>query len=204
MAGPAPDGVVAILLAAGRGSRFDADESKLCQPFGPQGQAVAILAAQALLAVSPPLPVVAVVAREDALAVELRRLGCQVTLLDPESTTTPREMSASLRHGLACCADAAGWLVALADMPLVKPDTIARIAAALRNGADIAAPVMAGRRGHPVGFSRHHQAALLALTGDQGARAILASHAVTEVMVDDDGIGIDIDTPDDLARHRPR
>lgn len=193
------DGLVAVLLAAGRGSRFDTQESKLHQAFGAQGQPVAVQAAQTLLAV---LPVVAVVAREDALAAELRHLGCRVSVLEHDPSSAAREMSATLRHALMCCPDSTGWLVALADMPLVKPDTIARVADALRAGADIAAPIMHGKRGHPVGFSRRHQSALLALTGDQGARAILASNEVTEVMVDDAGIAIDIDTPHDLARYR--
>jgi molybdenum cofactor cytidylyltransferase len=39
---------------------------------------------------------------------------------------------------------------------------------------------------------------LLALQGDQGARAILKSHAVSEVVVDDAGVVRDIDTPGDL------
>lgn len=200
MQASAPADYVALLLAAGRGTRFDQQEGKLRQAFSADGASVAVHAARALLAVRPTIAVVAVVAQEDTLAASLRALGCEVVLLDP---TLPREMSASLRQGLAHRPQAAGWLVALADMPLVQASTIQRVLDALRDGADIAVPVLAGKRGHPVGFSRRHRAALMDLKGDQGARAILAAHAVTEISVDDAGVAIDIDTPDDLKRHRP-
>ncbi|MNY74038.1 MobA-like NTP transferase domain protein [compost metagenome] len=62
----------------------------------------------------------------------------------------------------------------------------------------IAAPMYRGRRGNPVGFSRHYLPQLLALEGDQGARGILKHSAVTELEVDDSGILQDIDTPADL------
>ncbi|MCA1326722.1 NTP transferase domain-containing protein [Herbaspirillum sp. alder98] len=189
---PPPSAIIGLLLAAGRGSRFDNAESKLIQPCGQHDATVAELAAQALL---PAIPVVAIVAAAGALADSLRRLGCEVILTDPSG---PREMSATLRQGVLHTRDAPGWLVALADMPLVQPATIAAICAAMEAGADIAVPVSGSRRGHPVGFSARHRDALLALTGDQGARSILAAHAVTEVAVDDPGIFADIDTPADL------
>jgi molybdenum cofactor cytidylyltransferase len=90
------------------------------------------------------------------------------------------------------------WLVALGDMPWVEPDTLRRLADALAGGATIAAPVMHGRRGNPVGFGRVHLEALLALSGDQGARRLLQTCPVTEVEVTDPGIFRDIDTLTDL------
>ena len=48
------------------------------------------------------------------------------------------------------------------------------------------------------GIGRVHLDALLALRGEQGARALLQAFPVTEVMVDDPGILRDIDTPADL------
>jgi molybdenum cofactor cytidylyltransferase len=101
----------------------------------------------------------------------------------------------AVRHSLPA---AEGWLVALGDMPHVQPATIAALCDALAAGAAIAAPVYRGRRGNPVGFGREHLEALLALEGDQGARAILASQPVTLVEVADAGIFGDVDTPSDL------
>ena len=46
-----------------------------------------------------------------------------------------------------------GWVVALADMPWIRTETIAAVADALARGAMIAAPDYAGVRGHPVGFA---------------------------------------------------
>ena len=91
-------------------------------------------------------------------------------------------------------------MVALGDMPHVQPSTVAALAAALASGAGIAAPVCGGRRGNPVAFSSAYLPDLLALQGDQGARAIVKSHPVTEVEVADTGNFHDIDTASDLKK----
>ena len=98
-------------------------------------------------------------------------------------------------------ADADAWVVALADVPWIASRTIEKVAYALRAGASIAAPSLRGQRGHPVGFSRRHRAALAALTGDVGARDIIMRNAaeLTLVDVDDPGILGDVDRPADLA-----
>src|SRR5690606_22598116 len=85
-----------------------------------------------------------------ALREALERDGCEIF----ETDRTARGMGASLAAGVEATASAAGWIVALGDMPLVRPATIASIREALVAGATLAAPVDAsGRRGHPVGFS---------------------------------------------------
>ena len=73
--------------------------------------------------------------------------------------------------------------------------------AALADGAIIAAPFHRGMRGHPVGFGNACYAALAALTGDEGAKTIVAAHRdrVTRIDVDDAGILRDVDTREDLA-----
>ena|GEM_PF-10184 len=187
--------IVGILLAAGRGRRFDPGgaRDKLLQAL-PNGDAVAVASAKNLLAA---LPRVLAVVRPgaDRLAAQLAALGCEVTVCaDADSG-----MAASLAHAVARARAAPGWLLALADMPYVRPDTLRALARALGDGADIAAPLHLGRRGNPVAFGRRHLARLLALRGDQGARAILKDHPVTDVAVDDAGVTQDIDTPADLA-----
>jgi molybdenum cofactor cytidylyltransferase len=89
--------------------------------------------------------------------------------------------------------------VALGDMPYVEVSTLRALADALAAGAGIAAPVLDGRRGNPVGFSAIYLDTLLALRGDEGARRLLQSCPVTEVPVADPGIFRDIDTPADLT-----
>jgi molybdenum cofactor cytidylyltransferase len=86
-------------------------------------------------------------------------------------------------------------------MPFVAPETIRHVAAALDAGAALVAPAYQGERGHPVGFGARYRVELTALSGDAGARAILArDRARTRVVaVDDPGVLRDIDTPEDLA-----
>jgi len=94
-------------------------------------------------------------------------------------------------------------VVALADMPWVRPQTIASLAAAIRAGAGIAQPLYRGQRGNPVAFSRRYLPQLQRLSGDQGARALLKTEAVEQIAVDDPGIVRDIDTPADLRDQAP-
>jgi molybdenum cofactor cytidylyltransferase len=187
--------LVGILLAAGRGRRFDptGKRNKLLQQL-PDGEPVAVASARKLLAVLP--RVIAVVPPGDGgVGAALRALGCEVTACPDADTGMAASLVHAVRHSLP---QARGWLVALGDMPYVAPQTIRALCDALDAGAGIAAPVLQGRRGNPVAFGARHLEALLALQGDQGARGILKNHPVTEVLVDDPGIFRDIDTDADL------
>jgi molybdenum cofactor cytidylyltransferase len=120
-------------------------------------------------------------------------------------------MGDSIAAAVRATADAAGWLILPADLPLVQPATLRRIAEALSPSSPQASlqwqavqPVHAGARGHPVGFAASNGAALMALAGPLGAASVLrglrATNAVGEVEVDDPGVVTDIDTLADLAR----
>ena len=133
-----------------------------------------------------------------ALRSVLEPLGVEVLATD----RTRRGMGASLAAGVEAAGRADGWIVALGDMPLVQPATVAALRAALESGALLAAPFdPSGRRGHPVAFSPALREELLALDGDSGAREVVARHAARlhRVATTDPGIFIDIDTPHDLA-----
>ncbi len=188
----------ALLLAAGRGTRFDPTglQNKLLAPLA-DGTPVACAAARALLSV---LPHVTAVVRPgaEALAHALNDAGCDVVF----STDAERGMGASLAAGIRATAEADGWLVALADMPWIAPATIETIARRIDEGASIVAPTYSGRRGHPVGFGAMHLDALSALDGDVGARSLLETADVTAIEVDDAGVLADIDTYLDLHRRR--
>jgi molybdenum cofactor cytidylyltransferase len=188
--------LVGILLAAGRGRRFDPSgvENKLLQMLGGDGGEIVVAAsAKNMLAV---LPRVIAVVREgdDKVAALLGRLGCEVRVC----ATADMGMAESLTTAIEHTKGAEGWLIGLGDMPHVQPDTMRALVATIERGARIAAPVFEGRRGNPVAFSAYHLPLLLALEGDQGARAILKSHAVSDVVVDDEGVVRDIDTKQDL------
>src|SRR5688572_30607413 len=186
--------IVAILLAAGAGTRFGG--GKLLHPLS-DGVALAAHAARNLQAAD--LDVVAVVRTGDfPLADMLEQEGCHVF----PCAEAARGMGHSLAHGVNAAKDAPGWIVALADMPRVMPSTIRSIADAIRGGATIAAPAYRGERGHPVGFASSLRNELLALSGDSGARAVLERHrdAVRLIECDDPGIALDIDARADLGR----
>jgi molybdenum cofactor cytidylyltransferase len=141
--------------------------------------------------------VVAVVRPDDGgVADALRALGCDVTVC-PDADSG---MAASLVHALRHSLPADGWLIALGDMPFVQASTLIALRDALTGGAGIAVPTCEGRRGNPVGFSASYLQDLLALKGDQGARAIIATGVVTELAVQDPGIFSDIDTRPDLLK----
>lgn len=197
---------VAILLAGGLGTRFDAAgrRNKLLTalPGDPLNRPVALASAHALLAV---LPRVIAVVRPDSADLEniLLQAGCEVVM----THATKRGMGATLAAGIKTAQDEAappglehldGWLVALADMPYISPLTIRSIAGGLTSPEAIVAPSFQGQRGHPVAFGSAYTSRLAALDGDIGARDLLIDGHITIVDVDDAGIVRDIDTPDDL------
>ena len=198
--------VVGILLAAGRGERFGGDKlltkaRTTADPGRPRltdldGECIGVAACRHLLAALP--SVIAVVRPGDAaLAAALGAAGAQIV----RCAISDDGVGASLVCGVTAARDAAGWLVALADMPWVLPSTIRRVAAAIADGAPVAAPFHAGRRGHPVGFSAACYEKLAALSGDEGAKAVVAAYAdeLAHIDVDDPGTLLDVDTREDLA-----
>ncbi|WP_434663994.1 nucleotidyltransferase family protein [Paraburkholderia sp. A3BS-1L] len=183
-----------VLLAAGTGSRFDPDglRNKLLAPLR-SGVSVAHEAAHRLLTVTP--RVIAVVRPgAEALAHVLNDAGCDVVF----AAAAARGMGASLAAAIKADTEGESWIVALADMPRIAPATIEAVACELDAGKPLVAPFYHGQRGHPVGFGLAHRAALLALDGDTGARALLNSPALTRIDVNDPGILRDVDTPADL------
>lgn len=186
--------ITAILLAAGAGTRFGG--AKLLHPLD-DGVAIAAHAARNL-AQAGITDVVAVLRPGDfPLADTLEQEGCYITFC----ADAARGMGHSLAHGISNARESGGWIVALADMPRVKPETIAALADALETGAVIAAPVCRGERGHPVAFSSKLRDELLTLSGDTGARHVIERHSteVTLVECDDEGIGFDVDRRSDIA-----
>ncbi len=191
------DQIVGILLAAGRGTRFGGDKLLARLASGDvAGETVGVVALRHLrLAVAD---VIAVVRDDDrALAAELGANGARIV----RCANADDGMGASLACGVRATAGAKGWLVALADMPWIASETITRVAAAVADGAPVAAPFHRGERGHPVGFGASCYAALAALSGDEGAKAIIVAQRdrVVRIEVDDAGIMRDVDTQGDLT-----
>jgi molybdenum cofactor cytidylyltransferase len=185
--------VAGILLAGGSGSRFGG--GKLLARL-PDGTPIGVRSAANLVAALP--DTIAVVPPGDnALAAALAAAGVRVSVC-PDAGTG---MGASLAHGVAAAGDADGYVIALADMPWIAEATTRAVADTLRSGAAIVVPRHRGQRGHPVGFGAVHRAALRALTGDAGARSLLANATdIRWLEVDDPGVLRDVDVPADLDR----
>ncbi|HTS23117.1 MAG TPA: nucleotidyltransferase family protein [Casimicrobiaceae bacterium] len=184
--------IVGVLLAAGSATRFGGEKLLAALPGGtPVGVA-------ALRHLAPAVEAVVAVVRpgDERLAAALGAEGARVT-------ACPRAgdgMGASLAWGVRAAPLAAAWVVVLADMPWIRPESIARVVEAARGGAPIAAPKWRDARGHPVAFAAAFYSQLAALTGDEGARAILAREIVALVDAGDPGVVCDVDKPEDLAR----
>lgn len=106
-------------------------------------------------------------------------------------------MGDSIAAAVRSTAQANGWLILPADLPLIQSDTLRAVATALQHHT-VVVPTYRGQRGHPVGFSAACREALLALKGDHGAAAVVRSHPAFELAVNDAGCVTDIDTLDDL------
>jgi molybdenum cofactor cytidylyltransferase len=181
--------IVGILLAAGSSRRFGAD--KRLHPLH-DGTQMALASARHLAAVCA-RTIVVIRPDDTALASLLATEGLE-TVVCAEAA---QGMGHSLACGVAATADAAGWLVALADMPYIPPASYHVVLQSMRDGAALARPIHDGSPGHPVAFGAAHLDKLLALTGDQGGKAILEANPAAVVLcsVDDPGVLKDVDVP---------
>jgi molybdenum cofactor cytidylyltransferase len=184
--------IVGLLLAAGSAKRFGSD--KLRHPL-PHGVAIAVQAARHL---KSEIDTVFAVVRpnQDELLQSLKAEGCKVSVC----VNADEGMGASLACAASAAGEAAGYLVALADMPFIRRSSIAAVRDALAGGAPLTAPYWRGRRGHPVGIAGKYFKDLLALRGDEGAKKLLAANEklIVKVPLGDPGVIRDIDTPQDL------
>jgi len=185
-----------IVLAAGRGSRFNAPEHKLLQPFGTS----TVLGSALQVAIESGLQVRVVTTA--AVSTEARRHVAQRDIVElPPATGQVGEvlgMGYSIASGVAASADAGGWLLLPGDMPTVQPSSLLAVAAKLPQYVVVYAQHR-GQRGHPVGFSPELYSELVLLSGDEGARRLVARYPSLGVELDDPGVLADVDTSDDLA-----
>jgi len=108
-------------------------------------------------------------------------------------------MGDSIAAGVRATPQAPGWLVLPGDLPLIQGGTLLAVARLL-DSHEVVIPVYQGERGHPVGFAAACGAALMALSGAQGAAPVVRGRAAHQLAVDDVGTVTDIDTLQDLQR----
>ena len=180
-----------VVLAAGRGCRFRGPGHKLQEPFNGS----TVLGSTVQHALASGLPVLLVTTRP--LAAQARRWlpGADIVVLDDEQAA--RGVGRSIAAGVAERGASRGWLILPGDMPLVRPATLRAVAQALGEQPVVFAQHH-GRRGHPVAFAGELYSELAVLSGDEGARRIVARYPSLGLEVDDPGVLLDIDTVDDL------
>jgi molybdenum cofactor cytidylyltransferase len=190
--------VAAVVLAAGEGRRMG----------GPK--ALARLHEEAFVAaVAKRFGRADVFARVVVLGASAERVAAEARLpKDVRVVVNPRYaegMLTSVWAGLdeAERLGAGAVLIHPVDNPLVEPETVGAVLGALADGARIAVPSHAGRRGHPAGFASSTWPALRAAALDGGARAVLAAHPdwVVHVPAGADCL-VDLDTPEALEAAR--
>lgn len=174
---------VVLILAAGLGARFrqaGGTQDKLLTPLGPQRV-------------------------RDHVVAAAQASGLPWHVVEREHTThlSAQGMGASIATGVAATAKAPGWLILPADLPLVQADSLRRVAEALAHHT-VVVPWVQGQRGHPVGFGGVCRKALLALSGDQGARGVMQAHIPWRLDLEDIGCILDVDTPAALAEAERR
>jgi molybdenum cofactor cytidylyltransferase len=112
-------------------------------------------------------------------------------------------LQVAVRH-LEKIADCDSMLVHLVDHPYIDPALVANLIERFyQSGKLIVVPRHGSKRGHPVIFSRKLFGELLSAPIDQGAKAVVNAHRDETLEVDtkDEGITVDIDTPELYKRH---
>ena len=188
----------AVVLAAGMSSRMGAN--KLLQEW--RGKALLRWTVEAALA-SEAKPVI-VVTGHDATNTEAVLRGLDVVIV--RNPAYRDGLSASLKSGLSALPESAdGALVMLGDMPEISANLVNRMIAAFSppDGRSICVAVHQGKRGNPVLWSRAFFGEMAGITGDTGAKSLLATNEEQLCEIETSaGVLRDVDTPEALARLR--
>ncbi len=191
------DCAAAIILAAGQSRRMGGP-NKLLARFGGEP----LIRRMARRAISSKADPVIIVTGHRAGDIKHTLDGLDVQIV--HNPDFAEGLATSLKTGLQAVPEHAhGALVLLADMPEITPAIMDRLIDAFRarQGPAIVLPTIAGKRGNPVLWSRDFFPELMTVTGDTGARHILARHeeAVERVEIGA-AAGVDIDTPEALVK----
>jgi len=189
--------VAAIVLAAGRGTRFG-DEPKLLARLG--GKALVRHVAEAAVCSSADPVIVVTGHRSEEVEASLHDLPVRFL----HNASFAEGLSTSLKTGFAALPpQARAAVILLGDMPFVTSDLIDALAAGWRDRGGPAAliPTLDGRRGNPVVLSRDLQSEIENLSGDVGAGPILRGRSdVVEWPTTDPAVAKDIDTREEFSR----
>jgi molybdenum cofactor cytidylyltransferase len=187
--------VAGALLAAGASRRFG--RAKAFVDF--RGTSLVRHLAGELAAVAAPLLVIAAPRSAGALALELRGLGARIVLHRRAADGMGSSIAAAARALAAIAPEADALLLVLVDQPLADRALCARLIEEA-GGGRAACDYGGGVVGPPALFPRADFAALAALAGDRGARAVLFAGGAAPALVPFAGGALDLDTPGDYER----
>ena len=186
----------AVIPCAGLSSRMDSLKPLL--KLG--GLPILAHVIETIKSIDPDEILVVVGHRAEALEPIIAKAGAKV-VLNPQFA---QGMYSSVRCGVKHVSDNCDAFFFLpADIPLVRPATIRRLAEAYRlNPGRIVYPVFSGQRGHPPAIPADVMPAILESNGDGGLRAVLAcnDHRALDVPVADENILFDLDRPEDYTK----
>jgi CTP:molybdopterin cytidylyltransferase MocA len=185
----APAGIV---LAAGASRRFGGVK----QLAELRGRPLLSYAVESMLAVPALEPVVVVLGHAAAEISAAIDFGDAVVVVAGDWDDG---QSASLKRGVAAAGDADAAVVTLGDQPFITPQVIAGALDQLP-GYDAVRATYGGAPGHPVVLGRRAMDAVRELSGDTGARALLARFRVRTWEAGHLCSAADIDTQEELAQ----
>lgn len=143
--------------------------------------------------------------RADEVEDVLRRaFGERVRFIrNPDYAVT--DMLRSVQLGAAALPACGAFFLLPGDMPAVAGDTYRKLLAAReREAAPVIFPVLDGRRAHPPLIDARLLPEILAYDGGGGLRGLWKRHEgdIRAVAVEDAGVCLDLDTPEDYQRCR--
>lgn len=184
----------ALILAAGASVRFGSDKKRI--PFAN----TTLLQYTVELYSSVFRKVLVVLREQDKSLSDFFPSQAQTVYASKAQDGISQSLRAGVQH-----AQKNPWLVVgLMDMPYIKLKTLECLAKRMESTtSSIVRPRFQHQYGNPVGFKQDCFTELCKLSGDQGARTLFQTESflVEALEVDDRGILIDIDTPDQLKEY---
>ena len=185
-----------IILAAGSSVRFGEDKRGRRLPSGNM-----LLEDTIQSAMQSIQRLLVVLRHDDAFGERLNGLVNDRYIQFYCAPDSSQGMGSSLANAIGQSDDWQAALIMLGDMPYIQQATFEAILDAYQPGNEsIVVPVNNDIQGHPVLFDECYFGELSKLSGDKGARPVIEAHSekVVYVDVDDPGILIDIDLPEDI------
>jgi len=191
------DAPVAIVLAAGASSRMGS-----CKALLDLGGRTLLARAVAAFAGVGVGDVIVVTGHSGG------GVGTAAAVLGARPVPNPRHaegMYSSVQAGAAAVPEGRRFFVLPVDCPLVRPETVGRLARIADPGeASVVLPTNGGRPGHPPLLAPELRGQILTARPAGGLRGLLETVAggTLRIDVDDPNILLDADTPEDLERLR--